>query len=143
MCVFAGCIVLYKPRASRCSGEMFVPASVPTCSKGELGLRRNLSGAAHKGQAQNVSLFSLRIPPSQPASFTCLFVSLDFHLTLHFLPLLSSRFSFSCVGTQSMWRVWWKLRNFSVLSSASLHYGTRRASPGDIRPPASSKQCLL
>lgn len=30
ICVFVGCVVLYKPWASCCFGEMSLPASVPS-----------------------------------------------------------------------------------------------------------------
>lgn len=48
--VFVGYIVLYKPRAPCCVGEMSVPASVPPSQKGGLGYRRDVSGAADAGQ---------------------------------------------------------------------------------------------
>ena len=68
---------------------------------------------------------------------------LDFGFTLHFFPLLFYRFLSSSVDSQSMWRHWWKLKNCTVLSLASHHYGIRPAPPGGTKPPASLRRSLL
>ncbi|MEQ2160529.1 hypothetical protein GOODEAATRI_000082 [Goodea atripinnis] len=47
--VFAGDIVVYKPRAACCSGEVSLPAGVSSCTKEELSHRANLSGASETG----------------------------------------------------------------------------------------------
>lgn len=62
MCLFVwfiGCTVQYKPQAPCCFGEMSVPASVPSSWKGELGHRRDLSGAANAGQFRQIASRSL------------------------------------------------------------------------------------
>lgn len=48
--VFAGNIILFKPRAACCFGEMSVPAGVPSCKKGEHIHRADLPEASNTGQ---------------------------------------------------------------------------------------------